>query len=333
MGAITVLFVFMFVRELLPARRWAWPAAALLVAFQPLFGFMSGGVNNDDLLYLMSAGLLWALARAFRRGLTPASGALIGGFFGLDLVSKLTSLGFLPAVALGVALLLWRAPPAQRRVALRGAMLAAALAAAPVALYVLASHLEGNRGFIPGGVGAVSSHVGRRFSFREELSHIWQLFLPRLWMNRQFDYSPLWQTWFVGFVGRFGWLDYGFPGWVYQVARVVALTVIALALAELVRCRAALRRRAGELAVYVLVVVGLCVEIGIESYRYLIANGGVFEQARYLLPLLGLYGALGALAVRLGGRRWGPAVAAGLVALAIGHDLYAQAITIARYYA
>ncbi len=111
------------------------------------------------------------------------------------------------------------------------------------------------------------------------------------------------------------------------------MIVCALAAAELLRRRADLRRRGWELAVYMLAVLGLCVEIGVESYRYLIITGGVFQQARYLLPLLGLYGALGALAVRFGGPRRGPALAAALVVLAIGHDLYAQAITISRYYA
>ena len=66
-----------------------------------------------------------------------------------------------------------------------------------------------------------------------------------------------------------------------------------------------MRLRLAELAVYALAVVGLAGEIGVQSYRYLIANGGVFEQARYLLPLLCLYGAIVALAVRFGGRRWG----------------------------
>jgi 4-amino-4-deoxy-L-arabinose transferase-like glycosyltransferase len=332
LGAGTVLLVFLFLRELLPGARWAWATGALLVAFQPLFGFMSGGVNNDDLLYLTAAGTLWALARAFRRGLTPASGALLGGFLGVGLVSKLTLLGFVPGVALAVALLVWRAGPG-RAGAVRGALTAISLAAAPTLAYIVADHLVWHRGFIPGGVGTTGSTVGRRFSVREEISHVWQLFMPRLWLNRQFDYTPMWNTWFVGFVGRFGWLDYGFPAWVYQVARVVSLSVLALAAGQLVRGRAAVGRRAGELSVYVLIVIGLCVEIGIESYRFLVANGGVFEQARYLLPLLGLYGALIALAVRAGGRRWGPLIAAALVALAIGHDLYAQAITVARYYA
>lgn len=333
MSAVTVLLAFMFVRELFPGTRWAWPAGALLVAFQPLFGFMSGGVNNDDLLYLTTTGVLWALARAFRRGLTPGNGALIGGFIGAGLISKLNLIGFVPAVALAVALLVRRGWTRDRRLACSGAAWAVGLGAAPIALYVLLNHLVWGRSAIPRGVGGVPSTALGHFSVREEASHVWQLFLPRLWMHPQFSYSPIWETWFKGFIGRFGWLDYGFPEWVYQAARVVCLAVLALALAELVRRRRAVRARLGELCVYALAVVGLCGEIGVQSYRYLTLSGGVFEQARYLLPLIGLYAALGVLAIRFGGRRWGPALGAALVVLAIGHDLYAQAITISRYYA
>jgi len=333
MGAVTVLLVFMFLRELLPGARWAWPTGALLVAFEPLFGFISGGVNNDDLLYLTAAGVLWSVARAFRRGFTPAGGVLIGGFLGVGLISKLTLLGFVPAVALALALLTRRAWSRDRRSATRGLLWAVGLSAAPIAVYALLDHLVWGRGAIPGGVGSVAGTGLRRSSINEEFSHVWQLFLPRLWMRPQFTYSPLWSTWFEGFVGRLGWLDYGFPAWFYRAAEGVSLFVCALAVGELVRRRDALRRRAGELGVYVVALCGLCAEIGIESYRYLIANGGVFEQARYLLPLLCLYGAIVALAVRFLGPRWGPALGAVLVVLAVGHDLFAQAITISRYYA
>jgi Predicted membrane protein (DUF2142) len=333
LGAVTVLLVFLFLRELLPASRRVWSAGALVVAFQPLFGFISGGVNNDDLLYPAAAAVLWALARAFRRGLTPARGALIGFSLGVGLVSKLTLIGFVPAIALAVVLLARRAWSEDRRAALRGAGLALGLAGAPFALYALLNDLLWHRSAIAGGVGRVSGAHGRTFSFGAELSHVWQLFLPHLWMHPQFGYFPLWEAWFKGFVGRFGWLDYGFPQWFYDFALLVWLGVAALAVAELVRRRGALARRRGELAVYVLALVGLCAEIGVQSYRFEIVTGGVFEQARYLLPALCLYAAVAALAIRGGGRRWGPAIGAALVVLAIGHDLYAQMITIARYYA
>jgi hypothetical protein len=332
MGAVTVLLVFMFLRELLPGVPRAWPVGALAVALQPLFSFISGGINNDALLYLTAAGLLWGVARAFHRGLTPRGGALIGGFLGAGLVAKLTLLGFVPAAALAVALLGRRAWGHDRRRAARAIAWAAGLAVAPFAAYTLLNHFVWTRSVIPGGVGSAASTGGRTFSVGEEVAHVWQLFLPPLAMRHQFAYLPLWETWFKGLFGRFGWLDYGFPEWFYKAALGVSLLVCALALAELARRRAAVRGRVGELAVYGLAACGLCVEIGIQSYRYRILTGGVFEQARYLLPLMCLYAAIAALAVRFGGRRWGPALGVGLVVLAIGHDLYAQAITISRYY-
>ncbi len=333
MGAVTVLLVYLFLAELLPAQRWAWSAGALAAALQPLFGFMSGGVNNDDLLYLMASGFLWATARAFRRGLTPATGALLGAFLGLGLVSKLTLLGFIPAAVLALVLLLRRAWRDHRPAALRGAAVAVALGAAPFAIYEALNRLVWRRVTIPASLGNVPGVSGHRFSLREELSHVWQLFLPRLWLRPQFTGLPLWKTWFTGLIGRFGWEDYEFPLWFDDLALALAVIVLVLALAELVRRRATVRRRLDELSVYAFVVLGLCAEIGVESYRAFVGSNEVFEQPRYLLPLLALYAGVLALATRFGGRRWGPVLGVAVVMLALGHDLYAQALTIARYYA
>ncbi len=68
MGAVTVLLIYLFLSELLPGRRWAWATGALVAAFQPLFSFMSGGVNNDNLLYLTAAGLLGRSRGPFEAG-------------------------------------------------------------------------------------------------------------------------------------------------------------------------------------------------------------------------------------------------------------------------
>ncbi len=336
MGALTVLLIYLFLSELLPAHRWAWTTGALVAAFQPLFGFMSGGVNNDNLLYLAAAGVLWGLARTFRGSLTPANGALIGGFLGAGIVTKLTLLGFLPAVALGLLLALGRAWSLERARALRGAAWAVGLTAAPVLAYLALNRLVWHRGAIPGGIGSVSAAAGSaiKFNFREELSHIWQLYLPSIGMRDQFSYVPLWKTWFKGFFGRLGWLDYKFAYHFYIAALAVALGAVALAIGEIVRRRRAFASRIGEFAVYALALIGICVEVGVQSYRLMVqtAGSGQFEQARYLLPLLGLYAAIAALAARFGGRRWGPAIGALLVVLAIGHNLSAQVITISRYF-
>ena len=334
MGALTVLLIYLFLAEALPGNPLACAAGALVAALQPLFAFMSGGVNNDSLLYLASAGVLWAIARAFRRGLSPANGALIGGFLGLGLLGKFTLLGFVPAAALAVALLLWRGVRSHQPRVWLGAAWAVGLGAVPIAVYYVLNREVWHRNTIVGGLSAVgTSAVGHEFNRLEQLSHIWQLFMPNLWMTEQFPgYMPLWRTWFIGLVGRFGWLDYEFPLWLDQLALVLLIVVVVLALFELIRRRAAVLRRAGELVVYALVPLGLCAVIGVQSYNSLIGSGQVFEQPRYLLPLLGLYGGLVALAVRAGGRRWSAPLAVALVVLAVGHDIYGQLITVARYY-
>src|ERR671919_467669 len=78
LAACTVLFVFLFLRELIPRTPWAWTVGALAVAFQPMFGFTSSAVTSDSVLYLASAGTFYLFALAFRRGLTARRGAAIG---------------------------------------------------------------------------------------------------------------------------------------------------------------------------------------------------------------------------------------------------------------
>ena len=63
-----------------------------------------------------------------------------------------------------------------------------------------------------------------------------------------------------------------------------------------------------------------------------ISNGARFDQARYLYPLLALYGAILALAARVGGRRVGPVIGAAIVAIAIFHDVFAQLLTVPLFH-
>ncbi len=58
--------------------------------------------------------------------------------------------------------------------------------------------------------------------------------------------------------------------------------------------------------------------------------GGQFEQARYLLPLLALFGLVPALAVRAAGR-WAPVAGVVMVLLAVGLSVFAQLLTLGRY--
>lgn len=329
-AGFTVFFAFMFLRELLPGTRWVWPFGALAVALQPVFGFISGSVNNDALLYAFAAALFFAVARIFRRGLDDRTGLALGTVIGLGLLAKYTLLGFTPAVALALLCAIRRAGRHGRKAALRGAAIAGTVATIPTLIYIELL----NRVVVSGGIGAPTTVAGVPPGLGAEISYIWQLFLPRLpTANIDFpQHSELWHEWFMGLVGRFGLLDTSFPFWVYLVAAPIAILLVLAALGDLARERHRLWAHADELVVYVAMIVGLCVEIGIESYRAL-AFGGVFQQPRYLLPGLCIYAAIVALATRLPGRRWGLAVGSAIVALALIHDVFSQLLVIGRYYA
>ena len=334
-AGITVFFTFLFLRELLPRSPWAWTVGGLVTAFQPMLGFLAGGVNNDNLAFAASAVLFYGIARAFHRGLGPREGAVIGGAVAAGMLTKASTIGLLPGVAFALVALLWRASPAVRRRALLGAGVAVAAAGLPWLTWILYSRLAVGVGPAPAAGLASDSVSSGLSSLREQVSYVWQAFLPRLpFMADQFPYYPPWEVYFKGFVGRFGWFEYGFPDAWYRVAAVLFAAIAGLAGMAVARARRSLKGRWTEIATYALMAASLAVAIEVVAYRYHeeVNQSAFFEQARYLFPLLPLYAALVALAVKGAGRRWGPAVGAFLVVLAMGHSLFSQLLTISRFY-
>jgi 4-amino-4-deoxy-L-arabinose transferase-like glycosyltransferase len=339
LSALTVMFVFFFVREALRSPPWGAPIAALLVALQPQVAFIAGSVNNDNLMFTASAALLWLLARAFRRGLDARLGAAIGAALAVGLLSKLTFIGLLPGVAVALLALCVRLPEGRdRRAALSGAGLAVLIAGIPVCAYVVLNSAVWHRSLFQGAIGSVSVGGGGtgtpvRGNTRELLSYIWQFYLPRLpGMHPQFSGYPLWNVWFQGLVGRFGLLDYTFPRWVDWLFLAIFLALVGLAVRALVLDRLRVRARWRELLTYAVLAAGLALAIARAGFPYHLKTHFVFEQARYLFPLLGLYGLFVATALRGAGRRWGAVLAVVLVVIAVGHDLFAQLLTLQRYY-
>jgi hypothetical protein len=163
---------------------------------------------------------------------------------------------------------------------------------------------------------------------------VWQTFLPRLpFMNVQFSGRlPIWDDYFQGFVGRFGYAQYAFPVWVSKLALAIAAGVLGLCVAGLVRARTLLRGRLLEAATYVAFVASLFLLVGVAGYNFRKNVGLPFEQTRYLFPLLPLYAALVAVALRGAGRRYGAAVAGALVALFVAHNFFSIVLTLERYY-
>jgi hypothetical protein len=345
MGAFTALFTFLFLRELLPRVRWAWTVGALGVALSPLFGFTSGGINPDALLLAVCAALFYCLARSFRRGLTMRLAIVTGLVIAIGFSTKLNFSGLAPGAFLALAVTAIRAlrqagpggtgdarhgSLARRARALRPAATAALIGCLPILAYTARNILLHRPVF---GLFSDEASAGGG-SLSAEANYIWQLYLPRL-PGTANDFPGLFtprQIWFVGYVGRLGWLDTFFPSWVYTLALVAAGALAALCARALLVGRVALRRRLPELAVYALMAVGLMLEVGAASYGEFPHQLAEFGQARYLLALLPLLGAALALAARGGGRRWGPAAGALIVVLLLAHDLFSQLQVVARFY-
>jgi 4-amino-4-deoxy-L-arabinose transferase-like glycosyltransferase len=340
LAAGTVLAIFLFLRELVPQTPWAWTVGALAVAFQPTFDFIAAGVQGDNLLFLASALTFLLLLRTYRRGLTVRRGAAIGAVTAVGLLAKLTFIALLPGIALALALLTWRAMPGDRRRAAMALAAAVAVAASAVTLYALLNVTVWHRGSpFAGGLAITSASAstlptGATVTLRETLDYTWELYLPRLWFMHHAFFSgyPLWGTWLNGSIGHFGWLDYTFPKWVYDDGRYLLYALAALAVAGVVQLRSGIRRVLPIFACFAVMALGLLGAIGYTGIRYRLSSGFPFEQARYLFPLLVLYALFIVLVARALPRRWAPVLGALLVVLAMAHGLFAETLTISRYY-
>lgn len=342
--AAAAALVALLALEFLPGRTWAALVAGCAVALNPVVGFISAGVTPDPLLMVISTAVLLAVVRAFRVGLTTRSALVIGGLFGAGIVTKLAFLAFVPPGAVVLAVLAWRSRDRPQDggadgtlAALRGTARAAApLVAGAVVLpllYVVWSALQG----LPvRALGTATSVLPvdqqKSGNLREELSYIWQLYLPRVpGQLDQFGFGPLTETWLKGFTGRYGWLDYAAPDWMIDTARTLVRVGLVLAVVTVVRFRDRVRAHGLQLAALAAFTVSLLVVIGHEGYGYRNSTGLVFEQVRYVFPVIGVY-ALGVVAAcAAAGRRFAPLLAAATVGLFMVHDLSGVLLTLARY--
>ncbi len=210
--------------------------------------------------------------------------------------------------------------------------------AVPVLLYALLNVEAWHRGGVTAGgvAGATNSALpgGGAVTFNQTLDYTWELYLPRLWFmhHAYFGIYPGWELWLNGSIGHFGWLDYNFPTWVYRDGRWVFYALAALAVAGLVQVRGRLLSVLPIFVCFGVMAVGLLGAIGYAGIRYRLSTGYQFEQARYLFPLVAFYALFLVLAARGVGRRWAPVLGAAIVVMAMAHGLFAETLTISRYY-
>lgn len=332
--ALTAALCALLVAELLPGRRWAMLVGGLAVALQPVFAFASSAVNPDALLATISAAVLLVGVRLVRRGPTVPRAVVLGLLVGAGLVTKLTFLAFaVVGLAALLAVSLWRTGSPGPGVAVRAG--AAGLGAALVlpAIYAGWLLLEGAP-LLPSGRGTPNLPA-EQIASRDAgaiASYAWQLYLPRLpGQEDAFGFLAPYHTWLQGLVGEYGWLDYRASKAVVNLGGAIALVVGGAAALALYRARDAVRRRRREVALLAGFALSLLALVAVAGYDYRRQTGQIFEQARYLLPVAGLYGGAFALACAGFGSRWAPRVAAGAAVLFVAHAASGITLTLDRY--
>jgi Predicted membrane protein (DUF2142) len=338
LGALVAFCAYGIVSELLPGRRVAALAAGLLVAFQPMFGFISGAVNNDNGVNAAAALSLYLLIRALRRGLTWRLALALGATLAITPFMKETGYEIYPPVAIGLLGILWRRRrlPDLRALALPAAALAAAFALVRggwsllqgVFYPTIAGHSSALGGTSASGAIRAAEQMPTRF-----LVYLWEIFLPRLPFMAE-HLPPGWPfraIYVVSGWGAFGWDVLTFPSWVYEVIVIAMGLVGLLALSAAVRFWPAVRARGFEAAVIVLFPISTSVAVEATFF-----NGGaplpIREQGRYIFPAISALAAI-AVAGTFGlGRRWHVPLATTLVVAVIGMSYASQWLTLGSFF-
>lgn len=116
-GAGAVALTMGIARLLLPEKPAVSIAAGALVAFNPMFLYLGGAVNNDVPAGLMGAGITYVCLILVRKGLTDRRSLLLGTLFGLAALVKFNLVAMLAVIELALLLSLIGASTPRRGVA------------------------------------------------------------------------------------------------------------------------------------------------------------------------------------------------------------------------
>ena len=108
MGTGTVLITYLIALQIFPQRQYLALGAAAINAFIPQFLFISGAVNNDNLVTILSSIVLWLLIPLAETPISMGRSVLVGVIIGLATLTKVNALGLLPLAVLVVAISSYR---------------------------------------------------------------------------------------------------------------------------------------------------------------------------------------------------------------------------------
>ena len=214
LGAVTVALSARIARAVAPDVRGVGVLTAALVAFNPMFLFISGSVNNDNLVVMLCTLALWLIVRLDQGGLTARRCIVLGTVIGLAVLTKANALALIGLAGLALAMSCWRGRRWRRFVVCGVAIIVPVLVIA--GWWVVRNwSLYGD----PLGLDTLVRITGARHP------------QPTLWQLAGEWQGFLWSYW-----GLFGGLNVAMERWTYTVYNMLALIALAGLAAFAWRC-------------------------------------------------------------------------------------------------
>ena len=317
LGVLVPLCAYGVLRELAPGRRRLAVAAGLLVAFEPMYTFISGAVNNDAGVNAAAAVLVYLVVRALRRGLTWPVGIAIGITAAVLPLMKGTGYALYIPLIVAVALMVTQIRTLR---AIRNLVIGVGVYLARDAIWqAVATTYHRSAVIVPGGAcGGADDHVVAATSAASwsTCGRSSSRACPSCTPTGTPASGPSsTSTWRAG-IGGLGWYSVFFPNWVYKVIVAVMIAAGVLALAATWRRRAAVRARWRELLFLMLAAAGVIAAVEYVYYspipRLLLP-----EQGRYAFTALVPIAALAIAGLFALPRRWAVTVATMVVSAMI----------------
>jgi 4-amino-4-deoxy-L-arabinose transferase-like glycosyltransferase len=312
LGMLTVALTIAIGWEIFPEQRWIGLLSGSLVAFNPQFLFISGAINNDNLLVAAATGVWWLLLRAIKFPDQWRRWVWVGLVVGIGLLAK-TSM-FVMGLVAGLALVACAIQRRSIKMLVRGALGMGGSAA------LVAGWWFGRNQLLYGDPLGWSIF---RINFKSVLRRG-----PLPWSKVQEFFTVQ----FRSFWGVFGWMNVNAPGWFYTAVQVVlgvSLLGLALWLA---------RRRYKNLSGFsrsALVLLGLAIAAQEGYMLWAITRfNESWYQGRYLFPVIGPLMILVSLGlVSWLPKRWSPVLATGLAVMLATVAVFMQSQVIQPAYA
>ena len=277
MGVATIALIMRIGHDIFPTRSEVGFLAGAITAFNPQFLFLSGALNNDNLLILTVTGTIWQTLRAMKRPFSRRQWVYVGIWLSGVMLTKLT--GAAIVLAVGAVLIALSIRRRSFRILLHGGL------SVGLSMIILSGWWYIRNQLLYG------DPLG--YSVYEEIFAVNMRRTPLQWH----DLREFVGVQFRSFWGVFGWMNVPAPDWYFTAVRLIVWAAFIGLIVALLRQQ--LRRLDKEQKQSLLfLATALLLQEGFIVWMLTRCNASCY-QGRYLLPVVApitVFVALGLLA-------------------------------------